>query len=220
MKVFIVGSRGHDQYGTMFRKQGWSIVTSIKAADLVQFTGGEDVNPELYGEPCHKMTGFNNDRDMFELLTFKVCMQEHKPMAGICRGGQFLNVANGGKMYQDVNNHAMYKGHQVYDLRDGTIFHATSTHHQMMRAGKLGEVIAIAHEATYKEWMEGTDEAPVEAGQYWTTADENKLGDIEVVWYEHTHSLCFQPHPEYAGEIDLANRYFSYINEFCFGKEE
>jgi gamma-glutamyl-gamma-aminobutyrate hydrolase PuuD len=105
-------------------------------------------------------------------------------MAGICRGGQFLNVMNGGKMWQHVNNHAMAGVHPAENIKTGEVIDVTSTHHQMMRPSEQGVILLTASLSTRKE-----------------TATERVLGkkesDIESVFYPKTNNLCFQPHPEY-----------------------
>lgn len=96
--------------------------------------------------------------------------------------GQLINTLSGGAMWQDVNNHG--GSHEIVDLlifKDKP-FQVTSTHHQMMIPGPKGDVIAIAHRATS-----------------FLSADSSRKKpefDTEVVYYEHTKSLCFQPHPE------------------------
>ena len=104
-----------------------------------------------------------------------------KPMAGICRGGQFLNVMNYGKMFQNVNGHAISGTHAAYD-NNGNEFQVTSTHHQMMRPHADGKTILIAERSTRLE----TD----------TLVFEGSGEDCEAVFYEKTKSLCYQPHPE------------------------
>jgi hypothetical protein len=47
------------------------IVKTLKSADLVLFTGGEDVDPSLYGEPKHPFTGSNLERDLYEQKIYK-----------------------------------------------------------------------------------------------------------------------------------------------------
>lgn len=92
--VFIVGHKDYD-ITSMFLKQGWEISTNSEEADLLQFTGGEDVTPALYGEGKHPTTDNNPDRDAFESDVYHYYID--KPKAGICRGGQFLNVMNGAR---------------------------------------------------------------------------------------------------------------------------
>src|SRR5258708_5997364 len=65
--------------------------------DLILFAGGTDVNPKLYGEKQGTWTGRSDfQRDAFEQTVFE--MYPDNPKLGICRGSQFVNVMNGGKL--------------------------------------------------------------------------------------------------------------------------
>lgn len=69
------------------------------------FTGGHDVNPEVYG--CKKSINcgeINADRDALESRLFQTAFLSDKPMLGICRGIQFINAMLGGTLYQDLNS--------------------------------------------------------------------------------------------------------------------
>ena len=69
----------------------------------ILLTGGVDVAPALYGEEPHPQLGLvHADRDAAELPLARWAMEEHKPVLGICRGHQVLNVALGGTLYQDL----------------------------------------------------------------------------------------------------------------------
>ena len=204
--VYIVG--GGVQYVEMFLKVGWKVVSSIAKADLVQFTGGSDVSPFMYGEVRHSTTHSNLARDTEERHTYVRCLAEGKAMAGICRGGQFLNVMCGGKLWQDVNGHASGQGHRM--TTDGGLnLHVTSTHHQMMRPGHYGHVRATAKESTTLTRMngEGCAESVHVNG-----------GDVEVVVYYEENVLCFQPHPEFIGGA-MRDYYFELLAELLGVKE-
>jgi len=82
--VFIVGGGG--AYASMFTRLGMQVVPSELLADLVCFTGGEDVTPSFYGDSQHKYTGCNPARDEKEALVFNRCVERGTPMVGICRG--------------------------------------------------------------------------------------------------------------------------------------
>lgn len=204
-KVFIVG--GNAAYDRMFIKQGWTVTSQIKGADLVQFCGGEDVTPALYGEAKHPETSCNPDRDKREEIIFGLALKAKIPMAGICRGGQFLNVMCGGKMWQHVDGHALGGTHECHDLTTGDVFQVTSTHHQMMRVGEGGRIIAVAKGvSTCKEHMNDQRLHAVMC---------RKTGmDAEAVWYPAKKCFCFQPHPEFLGQDRLAARYFEYLYEY------
>jgi len=193
-------------YADMFKSTGWEVVATIEEADLVQFTGGEDVTPALYGEGQHPKTFSNLRRDAYESQVFKECVLAGKNMAGICRGGQFLNVKNGGKMWQDVSGHAIGHTHGVFDVVTNEFVRVTSTHHQMMRIGEDGALIAWAKECDRRE---SVDEEGVQF-----TLEGYQEKDAEVIFYAKTNSLCFQPHPEFHGADSTRLYYFTLLNHF------
>ena len=74
--------------------------------DLVQgvlLTGGHDVSPSLYGEePIPQCGDASSERDIMETILFRKALERNMPVLGICRGIQFLNVYQGGSLYQDL----------------------------------------------------------------------------------------------------------------------
>lgn len=201
LRVFVVG--GGFQYLKMFFDAGMKGARSVEDADIVCFTGGEDVDPALYGEEPIPETYFNSKRDGVEAYIYGEAIGLKKPMIGICRGAQFLNVMNGGKLWQDVNNHAVRGGHAIIDMRNGEVREGmTSTHHQQMIAADDAEIIAVAELSTKKtsmsEIMERTKAEP---------------DDMEVLWYPGSLSLCFQPHPEFM-HGDCRNFFLDLVDEY------
>ena len=209
--VFIVG--GHQGYKNMFINAGWEVEDSIRHADLIQFCGGEDVTPALYGHGKHSKTICSPERDATEKLVFELALAERVPMAGICRGGQFLNVMCGGEMWQHVNMHSqgMYM-HPAKDEWSNDTFRVSSTHHQMMIPSDEACIILTAMEATRKEKVDATGHHNAIVGK-----NPGKGGqDVEAVWYPAYNTFCFQPHPEFQGCEELAERYFDYIESLLF----
>jgi putative glutamine amidotransferase len=79
------------------------IVRMANRFDGFLFTGGQDVNPELYGEKTKDVCGeICKERDMMEAVLFKHVVDMDKPALGICRGLQVFNVLLGGTLYQDI----------------------------------------------------------------------------------------------------------------------
>ena len=205
-KICIIN--GSQEYYRLFLGKGFELVPDIFSADLVCFTGGEDVSPHLYDEAKHVRTFNSPARDAVEKSLYDLCVENKIPMVGICRGGQFLNVMNGGKMYQHVTNHT--QDHLMKIVLGGESVLVSSTHHQMMRAGKGGVVLATANQKGSKEYMHKTTAI---------TAISDDV-DTEVVYYRASNSLCFQPHPEFSSVHYEAMRkaFFDMIEMYLFPK--
>ena len=70
------------------------------------FGGGDDMDPARYGESVmFDNVEIDSDRDAFELGLYAHVKQTGKPILGICRGVQLLNVAEGGTLYQHIDGH-------------------------------------------------------------------------------------------------------------------
>ena len=194
-KVFIQGPHDMD-YIRLWREAGFIGTTKFEEADVICFTGGEDVDPQLYGETPMPGTHFNASRDKRDVEAWM--LGEDKIKVGICRGGQFLNVMNGGAMWQDVNNHATGMGHMVFDLQQKKEVLCSSTHHQQMIPGTENcTVIGVAALATVKQAQHKFWTAKRADDSYPTEGKLNMNYDYEILWYPDTQSLCFQPHPEF-----------------------
>lgn len=71
--------------------------------DGLLLTGGADVAPLLYGEePYLKVTRTCRRNDLMEMALLREAMARGKPVLGICRGIQVINVCLGGTLYQDI----------------------------------------------------------------------------------------------------------------------
>ena len=71
--------------------------------DGVFLTGGVDVDPACYGEPRHEHCDRTDPaRDWTEITLVRWALADRKPILGVCRGMQVINVACGGSLYQHV----------------------------------------------------------------------------------------------------------------------
>jgi len=202
-KVFVIG-RNHG-VERLFYARGYDPADSIKKADVVVWTGGSDVSPELYNEPKHPLTCVYPARDKWEKAAFEVANDGKKLLVGICRGAQFLNVMNGGSLWQDVNNHAIRGEHPMTYIKgsaaDGMtherIVMVNSTHHQQMipRLQAPAFIWGKAGESTRK--IAGNRLNGGKGDYFKLIPSPGHSTDAEIVYYPKTRSLCFQPHPEY-----------------------
>ncbi|HEX6663629.1 MAG TPA: gamma-glutamyl-gamma-aminobutyrate hydrolase family protein, partial [Gaiellaceae bacterium] len=86
---------------------------TLDAVDGLVFSGGSDLDPELYGEEAHPETlGIHVQRDRAELGLLKAALDRDMPVLGICRGIQVLNVARGGVLHQHLPEIVGHEGHK------------------------------------------------------------------------------------------------------------
>jgi putative glutamine amidotransferase len=94
----------------------------------VLLAGGGDVDPVEYREPLHEKTErIDRDRDRTEILATHWAVADDKPLFGICRGIQSINVALGGTLVQDIPSQwpdaVHHDGHYDGVRRDEVLHH-------------------------------------------------------------------------------------------------
>lgn len=78
----------------------------LGALDGVLLQGGADISPLAYGEQPRKPEWAGDPmRDRFEIELVQACVAIGKPVLGVCRGAQVINVALGGSLHQDIPAH-------------------------------------------------------------------------------------------------------------------
>ena len=135
----------------------------VREMDGLILQGGADVSPASYGaEPLRPEWSGDRVRDRYEIELFWEFMIQEKPILGICRGCQLINVALGGTLYQDLPTEfdgvALHHDAERYDALsheiafvDGSLIaglygaarggRVNSIHHQAVR--KLGKDLAV-----------------------------------------------------------------------------
>jgi gamma-glutamyl-gamma-aminobutyrate hydrolase PuuD len=189
LEVYVEGNAFEQRmFAEMFSRARCKRSDTPEKADLVIFTGGQDVDPVLYGEERHRLTAISTVRDASDLKLYELCLELGIPMFGVCRGAQFLSVMNGGKLFQDVDGHT--GDHGLYDLTSNRVLNVVSSvHHQMVMDNKDGgmEIIAITTNRSTRRIVNNT----------LTQTGSNR--DIEAFFYPDTCCLGVQGHPEYKG---------------------
>ena len=78
----------------------------VETIDKLILSGGQNVHPKFYGEEkTIDSDDYNIARDEFELALLKEALRQNKPVMAICRGLQLVNVAFGGTLNQQIDNH-------------------------------------------------------------------------------------------------------------------
>jgi len=143
----------------------WEVSTAdyVSVLDGLILQGGADIDPEVYGETRTDVLGpIDAVRDQFELELLRAFAAADKPVLGVCRGMQLINVAYGGDLYQDLQAAGVStRQHRMLDLYDEyahevdivpgswlqSIYggarqaRVTSIHHQGVR--RLGEDLVV-----------------------------------------------------------------------------
>ncbi len=84
----------HNDYDVVFQQ--------VSLVDGILLSGGQDIQPLLYQQQPHAKLGLVcPQRDVFEYHVIKAALEQNKPIFGICRGLQILNVYFGGTLLQD-----------------------------------------------------------------------------------------------------------------------
>ncbi|MBT9253037.1 MAG: gamma-glutamyl-gamma-aminobutyrate hydrolase family protein [Brockia lithotrophica] len=133
--------------------------SAVDRVDGLLLAGGYDVDPAYYGEaPASGLGTVEPLRDTFEIALVRVFRRAGRPILGICRGAQVLNVALGGTLYQDIPGHNQsaprpQATHPVFLAAESRLFRivggirelaVNSFHHQAVRTLAL-ELVAVAY---------------------------------------------------------------------------
>lgn len=188
IKCFVVGGSEYSKIYDFIENS--ENCTDIKLADIVIFTGGEDISNEIYKRDKHPMTsGINKFRDEFEITMFKVARTLKKPMFGICRGAQLLGALSGATLVQ--HQLGSFSSHIIVTSTGEEIM-TTHAHHQSL---DLTDVKPLDYELLAWDDYEKT----TCYGESWEdiiVRDKHP----EFVWFPKTRCLCYQGHPEWMSD--------------------
>lgn len=202
--VFVQGDFGNAMTKSMFRKRGFTIAPDVPSADVVVWTGGCDISPELYGEKPVHSNGISRARDKEDIAVASAAVLGKKFLVGLCRGAQLLNVwPNKGTLWQDVDLHGS-RDHVIQDAY-GKRYNVNSLHHQMMKMGPNGQMIAWC-------MISGIRRSEL-------VKSVGIQRDPEVIWYPASRSLCVQFHPEFIHPESTAY-FFELMERYYEGKTD
>lgn len=188
---FMDSNTASHAFGRLFfNVMPWTDGARIKQHDVMIFSGGADINPEIYGEERGAFTGMPQKyKDERERVAFRHAQAAGAACLGICRGAQLLCALSGGKLIQHVTGHG--REHNII-TKDGGQMKSSSTHHQMMYPFDIPNFELIAYACTVrpenKHFCEYGKQVPKELHGW--------VKEPEIVWLPDTRSLCIQGHPE------------------------
>lgn len=169
----------------------------IDMIDKLILSGGQNVTPAFYGEEkTIDSDDYFLERDEFELALIKEALRQRKPIFAVCRGMQLLNVALGGTLNQNIDNHWQEDvegtSHEVSVVPNSCVSHLV----------KSGSWINSFHRQSVKEL----------APDLVATARDTRDGTIEA--YESKKGapiLGIQWHPELLLDRTESRNLFHYL---------
>lgn len=165
-KIYIYGdpdARRNYQEAVDF-SGGISVISKnledAKLCDGLLLPGGGDIDPQRYGAENLGSANIDTETDAQELALVRLFSETGRPILGICRGLQVLNVAFDGTLIQDIETASAHKwtentGDQVHSItaEEGSFLYAlygksfpvNSAHHQAI--SRLGEGLSLSAKA-------------------------------------------------------------------------
>lgn len=132
---------------------------SPRPFDALLLPGGADIDPALFHQTPKGSKNIDRATDLRQLQTLDAFVKAGKPVLGICKGMQIINIYFGGTLIQHIRTaatHASDKGdliHQTWTTKNsflyeiyGSRFVTNSAHHQAV--GRLGQGLHIIQETT------------------------------------------------------------------------
>ena len=160
----------------------------------ILFTGGHDVSPTLYGEKKKSTCGMDCfERDSMECFLLKKCIEDDKPLLGICRGIQFVNAYLGGTLYQDLPTEYQCKVEHHMEPPYDRAAHKV----EILKGTKLAEILGEGIHEVNSYHHQAIKELSPEVEKMAVSED----GVVEAIEVKNqTFAIAVQWHPEFSYE--------------------
>lgn len=182
----------------------------LEGLNGVLLSGGGDISPNEYNQqPSDTLKSVNPFRDRQEIeIVNHIINYNNKPLLGICRGMQIINVALGGDLYQDLESegfrrHLLNKNPRNYKTHNVNL-HEKSFLSEIFNKNKIG-VNSFHHQAVKN------------LGRYLKAIAFSEDNVIEAVEYidEYRFILGVQWHPEEMFDEEGQQNIFRKFIDFC-----
>lgn len=183
----------------MIERGEMSLAAYAQALDGLVLQGGADIAPESYGEqPLRPEWAGDRVRDRYEIELFNAFVAAGKPILGICRGCQLINVALGGTLYQDI----------------ATQVPAAITHHETAMYDRQLHAVTLVAGTRLAALYPGLTQATINSIHHQAVKELGRDLDVEAVgvpdgiveairWRGPGYVFGMQWHPEFLALADL-----------------
>jgi len=164
----------------------------INTFDGFVITGGDDIDPTFYGEDNTQglSRGISSSRDRFDCVFARALAEQPKPVLGICRGMQVMNVILGGTLWQDIACQQGLENHCGKNAEGIPI-------HSVQAMGWLAETLGTSHIVTNSYHHQ----AVKEVGKGTEILAYSQDGVVEAIRLRnHPFYVGLQWHPEREAE--------------------
>lgn len=191
IKLLLSGKYNIQNYVEALNNLGAVAVTEYLSdfktdCDGLILCGGSDVDPKYYNEEINGSVNIDSVRDMNEMELLRAFVEEKKPVLGICRGHQLINVFFGGTLYQHLAEA------DLHTRKDGK----DSVHKVKAACGSILETlygseffVNSAHHQAIKDLGDGLRSVATWNDQYIEAIEHKTLPIIGVQW--HPERMCF-----------------------------
>lgn len=201
--VEVAGGEPHVEY----------VYTGDELFDGLILAGGEDVDPSYYGEECNGSNPPDLPRDIAEFALCKKYIDAGRPIFGVCRGAQLLNVYFGGTLIQHLPTaHLHRKEGDEHATHPSTVEEGSLMHRLL---GKKEFLVTTIHHQAIDRVADG----------FRVTQYSKEDGVIEAIEHETLPIFAVQWHPEKfcaderRDHEPSAQALFDYFVDLCRGKK-
>lgn len=185
--IGIAGRKGKtDNYENACISLGFSPCTSLSLSklsccDALILPGGGDITPGFYGQENHGSRSIDTELDILQIQALEYFVRNQKPVLGICKGMQLINIYFGGTLTQDIPNSSQHQ------ISEGDVLHSCDVHEDCVLShlyGKEFQINSNHHQAVDK------------LGKGLRIVQTSKDGIIEGIAHEALPIFAVQWHPE------------------------
>lgn len=191
VKLLLSGKPRIEYYVDAAERLGAEVVAEYLPAIDTQYDGlilcgGCDVDPKYYNEEINGSINIDINRDENEFALLKAYIDAGKPVFGICRGFQLINIYFGGTLYQDIKEANLHRRINEVDS-----VHSITANEDSIIGRLYGRNVSInsAHHQALKDLGKGLKATAYWQDKYIEAIEHTELPIFGVQW--HPERTCF-----------------------------